>query len=307
MSPKIFITGITGTVGNALAHDLLKIGWSVSATVRDTESPAAKKFAAMGVDLHSGDWNSAGVLEKAMAGCDGLFLNLAPDFTDPMADREQGKRIIGIAKAAGVKHVVYSSAAAANALDRLRHFNPQALSAAFFQTKAILEQEIRDAGFPCYTILRPAAFMANWLSPKVGFMYGDLLETGIHRTALLPETDLAFVDEHDIAAFAIAAFQDPARFGGQEIELAERLQTLDVTLAQLSQAAGRPLRAEYMTEEEIEAAKGHDPMVEAHLMVRDMAQVIHMNEIKKWGIPLCSLPEYLEREKGRVQETWKTQ
>ncbi|KAI8623269.1 putative NAD dependent epimerase/dehydratase [Xylariaceae sp. FL1651] len=305
MSPTVFVVAATGTLGKALALDLIKIGWNVNTTTRNPESSAAKELVSAGVKVFTGDWDNQGILRDAMVGCDGLFLNLVPNPKDWEAETLQGKNILALAKSAGIKHAIYSSSVATDAPERLPHYEPNGLLAKVIRSKATIEEETRNAGFEAYTILRPTNVMANWLPPKVLGMYRGLVETGTFDTALESNVPLAIVDEHDLAAFAIAAFKDPAKFHQQEIVVASETQTLDEILAILSQATGRQLKANYLSDEEIQAKMKEEIMLLAQFSTRGMIKFVNMDEVKKWGVPLHTMNEYVVREKARVVQTYK--
>ncbi|KAI8955374.1 hypothetical protein F4801DRAFT_529119 [Xylaria longipes] len=299
MSPTIFVVAATGTLGKALALDLRKIGWNVNATVRDPASPAAKELAAAGVKLFPGDWDNEKALRDGMAGCDGLFLNLMPTFTDWEADVRQGKSIISIAKASGIKQLVHST----GIIDMIEDFEPNGLVATFLKNKKLVEEAARAADFEAYTILRPAAFMVNWLAPKVS-MFSGLVEKGTFETAYQPDTVLPLVDEHDVAAFSIAAFKDPARFNGQEIEIASETRTVEEILELLSQATGRQLKAQYLSDEEITEKAKENIFLVSQQASRRMIDFFNVDDVAKWGIPLHTFPEFLEREKASLEQTY---
>jgi len=124
-------------------------------------------------------------------------------------------------------------------------------------------------------------------------------------TALLPDSVLPMVDPVTIGAFAAAAALDPPRFHEQEIEIADQFMTLKELMPRLSAAAGRDLQAVYMTNEDVEAQKGANPMVAAMLMMRDLSIFVDMAKVKSWGVPLSSFDRFLERERARVLETYK--
>ncbi|CAJ2505584.1 Uu.00g129780.m01.CDS01 [Anthostomella pinea] len=304
MAPTIFVTAATGTIGNAVAHDLIKAGCAVNTTTRNPESQAAKGLATAGVNVLTGDWDNEEVLKQAMLGCDGLFMNLMPDLADLTSDLKQGRRILAIAKAAGVKHAIYSTSVGANYQGTLPYSSPGGLFSTLLNTKKTLEGEVRNAGFDSYTIFRPGGFMANWVVPKVDFIFAGFAKTGINTTGMKPDSLLSSIDEHDVAAFAIAAFKDPARFDKQEIELSSELQTVEEVLRELSEATGRELKAVYLTDEEIAARVGKDLMLESQLNANAMVKLIDMAKVKKWGIPLTSFKQWLEREKNQVEKTY---
>ena len=53
-TPTVFVCGITGTQGGALARQLLALNWTIHSTVRSLDTPAAQKLKADGVKLTLG-------------------------------------------------------------------------------------------------------------------------------------------------------------------------------------------------------------------------------------------------------------
>ncbi|KAI0016804.1 putative NAD dependent epimerase/dehydratase [Xylariomycetidae sp. FL0641] len=308
MSPKIFVTSATGTLGNAVAHALIREGWEVNASTRDASSAAAQGLAAAGVKLFVGDWDDTSMLSAALAGCAGVFLNLAPSFHDLGADARQGRAMLALARAAGVRHVVYSSAVGASDPSRLPNCRPGSLVAVSLGNKRAVEEAVRGGGFAHYTILRPGGFMANWLAPKVGLFAPDLPRRGgaaAYTTALRPGGRIPSVDEADLAALAVAALRDPGRFGAREVAVVSEVQTMDEIVAQLAEAAGRPLEVRYLAEEEIEAKRG-DPFFDGQVASREMFDLfIDMDEVRKLDdLPKHTFREYLQRNMDRVRATY---
>ncbi|KAI0965890.1 hypothetical protein F4678DRAFT_310453 [Xylaria arbuscula] len=298
MAPTIFIVGVTGTLGKALALDLRNIEWNVHATVRDPSAPAAKTLEAAGVKLFPGDWDDEKALKDGLAGCDGLFLNLMPSFADWDANVRQGKSIVTIAKAAGVKHAIYAAGNSAS-----QYVDANSMVSILLGKKKLIGEAVRTAGFDAYTFVRPSAFMANWLAPKVA-MYRGLAETGTFQTALRPDTVMPLVDEHDVAAFSIAVFRDPAKFNGLDLPVASQSLTTEEILKLLSEATGLHLKANYLPEEEIAARIKNEPLLDGQLNSRALHELYDLEEIKKWGIPLHTFQEFLEREKADLQATY---
>ncbi|KAL6791103.1 NAD(P)-binding protein, partial [Trichoderma sp. SZMC 28012] len=301
--PKVFVCGITGTQGGAVARRLLSENVAVTALVRDPSSPQAQSIEALGAKLFPGNFDDIYALERALAGCTAAFLNFSPDFNDWTAELRWAKSIIAAARNAGVKHILYSSGFAVNAPERLEHWDPDSVMAIVLLSKQSIEKEVRDAGFNYWTILRPGNFMANYLPPKV-IMYGDLPQSGIWHTALLKETTLPMVDEETIGHFTSAAILDPAKFTGQEIELADELLRPEQILERLSATAGRQLKAEYMSDASIDEKKSN-PFILGQYAMRDMVQFVDMEKVQSWGVPLSSFDAYLERNKGFVKKTYQ--
>lgn len=301
--PKVFVCGITGTQGGAVARRLLSENVAVTALARDLSSPQAQSIEALGAKLFPGNFDDSSALEQALAGCTAAFLNFSPDFNDWTAELRWAKSIIAAARNAGVKHILYSSGFAVNAPERLEHWDPDSVMAIVLLSKQSIEKEVRDAGFNYWTILRPGNFMANYLPPKV-IMYGDLPQSGIWHTALLKETTLPMVDEDTIGRFASAAILSPTKFTGQEIELADELLRPEQILERLSATAGRQLKAEYMSDASIEEKKSN-PFILGQFAMRDMVQFVDMEKVRSWGVPLSSFDAYLERNKDFVKKTYQ--
>jgi uncharacterized protein YbjT (DUF2867 family) len=306
MSPPtqtVFVVGATGTQGEAVARRLRTMDWAVHATVRDLSSPAAKGLASLGVELTVGDWDDQAALTAAIAGCSKLFLNMIPSFTDMSAELVQVKRILAIAKTAGVTHVIYSSALSVNHPEILDSINKDSIVAKAILSKGAIEAELKGAGFDTWTIIRGGFFMQNFLVPKI-MMYPGFVESSRWTTALTPEVLIPVFDAEDMGATAAAVFQDPGRFNGKDIALASEKLTGDQVMEQLSVATGRELKAAYMTEEEINAQKVFNPFVEAQLVSRQMAEFVDLDEPKSYGIPLTKFGDFLEREKPALRKTF---
>jgi uncharacterized protein YbjT (DUF2867 family) len=303
-SPSVFVCGATGSQGGALAHQLRKLDWNVHATVRDPISPAARSLQAAGVQLTKGDWDNHAALESSMASCDKLFLCLLPDFSDMDREKRQAERIVQVAKAAGVKQVVASTSLGVFTLDEdEEHIRPDSFMAKHLASKKGVEEAVRNAGFDHWTFLRPSFFMANFLEPKVA-RYPEPREKGTWTTAMTPETSLALIDHFDIAAFAIAAFQQPTRFHNRAIGLASEILTVQETLTLLGEVAGRSFVAVFLTEEQIaENQRSSNVFTNSQISMRYMSRYIDMDEIASVIRPSL-FKSFLEREKRVVEETY---
>jgi len=202
----IAVTGATGQQGGAVARKLLAEGWQVRALTRDVNKPAAQELKALGAELVAGDLDNRAELGAVFKGVYGAFS--VQNFWLPNVGFEgevkQGKLVADAAKAAGVKHLVYSSVGSAHRGMRQKHF----------ESKWIIEQYIHTLGVP-YTILRPTAFMDNdnWTRPYI--LSGTY--TGMN---LRPEKGVQKIAVEDIGVFAALAFADRNAYQGKTLELA---------------------------------------------------------------------------------------
>jgi len=301
--PTVFVCGATGTQGGAVARHLRAKGAEVHALVRDPSSPKAKAIESLGVKTWHGDFDNEDALKKAIAGCSAVFLNFMPDFTDLSANLRQAKSILSIAKDAGVKHVVYTSGFGPGVAEKSPSWDPEGIIALILASKKDIEAETRASGLKYWTILRPGNFMANYIDPFVR-MYDGLVEKGTWFTALSEETVLPMVDTETIGAFSTAALLDPERFHEKEISYADEMITLGYILKKLSEVTGRELRAVTLSEDEIQEQSKTNKSITAQLVMRHMSDLVDIDEVKKWGIPLSTFDAFVEREKARVLATY---
>ena len=109
----IAVVGSTGVQGGGLVRAILADpngGFAARAITRDPNKDKAKALAAAGAEVVSGNLDDVESLKKAFAGAHGVFVvtNFWESFS---GDREkaQAKNAADAAKAAGVKHVVWST------------------------------------------------------------------------------------------------------------------------------------------------------------------------------------------------------
>lgn len=223
----IAVTGATGTQGSKVAKRLLEQGWKVRALTRDTAKPAAQELAAAGAELAAGDLDSRAELDAAFKGVYGVFS--VQNFWLPGVGFEgevrQGKAVADAARAAGVKHLVYSSVGAAHRGMKQMHF----------ESKWIIEQYIHTLGIP-YTILRPAAFMENYNWSRAYILNGTFQGFGLR-----PDKGLQLIATEDIGVFAELAFANPQRFLGKTIELSGDELTEPQIAGVFTRVIGRPV------------------------------------------------------------------
>ncbi|MGW4245893.1 NmrA family NAD(P)-binding protein [Nocardia sp. NPDC004722] len=238
----ILVTGATGKQGGATTRRLLAVGRRVRALVRDARSSAAQELAAAGAELSVGDFDDPGSIEAALAGVGAAFLvppaTFGPNGWDVGLEVERGTRFLVAAKAAGVEFIVFTTVAS---------YTEDGKWGA--QGKRQVEAALRESGLH-WTILRPVRFMENYLMR--GFPI-DGINNGVHRQLFPADRPIQSIAVDDIAVFAQLAFDDPARFHGQTLELAGDALTMLEGAAAISAAIGIPVRYEEAPEVEAEA------------------------------------------------------
>ncbi len=223
----ILVTGATGQQGGASARQLHAKGWQVRALSRDPSTPAARALAELGIDVVQGDLSDRPSLDHALNGVYGVHSVQAYLPQDPTREVYQGKTLADAAKAAGVEHFVYSSAAGA---DRHTGVVEQ-------ESKWEIDQHIRILGLPA-TILRPTFFMETYTIPFLR----QAIVGGTLMFGLPPEARMQYIAVDDIGAFVTIAFERPQEFVGKALELAGDELTMTQTMEVFSRVMGRPVR-----------------------------------------------------------------
>lgn len=182
-SPKILITGATGTIGSELARQLSDKGVAFRAIVRTLEN-TADLSSLKGAEIVLGDFNDEASLSKALIGIDKAFL-----LTNSSEEAEQlQQRFVDVANRSGVKHIVKLSQLHAKADSPVR----------FLRYHAAVEQKIKDSGMD-YTFLRPNLFMQGLLGFK------DVIKQQHAFYASIGDAKISLVDIRDIASIAAEA------------------------------------------------------------------------------------------------------
>jgi len=226
----VTVTGSTGTIGTELVRLLSAAGVGTRALHRDVR----KTRALPNVTWVHADLDDARRLRVALDGTDRLFLLTGnePDFA-----RTQ----IGVVRAAeelGVKHIVKLSALGAS-----DHSTSTIAREHWAVEQALLSTRLQ------WTILRPHAFMQNWL--------GDVAESVRAEGVIyapIGEGRVPFIDTRDIAAVAAEVLLHVEAHVGKKYVLTggEAVGYADLAAA-LSEATGRTITYRPITLEEARA------------------------------------------------------
>jgi uncharacterized protein YbjT (DUF2867 family) len=223
----ITVCGSTGTIGAELVRLLAAAGAPTRAVLRD----AGKAQSLPGVAWLAADLGEQRALQPALAGTTRLFLLTGNQagFAKLQID------VLRAAESLGVAHVVKLSALGAS------HHSKSWIGLQHRQVEDALEQTSMR-----WTILRPHAFMQNWL--------GDVAESV--RTANVIESPIGegrvpFIDARDIAAVAAEILLRPETHQGKKYVLTggEAVGFRDLAAA-LGEVTGRPVTYRAMTMEE---------------------------------------------------------
>ncbi|MEV0105022.1 NmrA/HSCARG family protein [Nocardia sp. NPDC050799] len=296
----VLVTGATGRQGGATVRALRAAGIPVRALVRDPSTPRAAAVAALGAELVTGDLDDRDSVTRAARGVRSVFSVQMPPLTaagfDFAGELSQATNLVEAASAAGVEQFVHSSVTGAGQHAETPGWSEGRWSAVApsLDTKAEIQNRVRIAAFPRWTILKPGFFMENFL-PSMAFLFPRGIEGGL-VSVLKPQTRLSLVAVDDIGRAAAAAVADPKRFHRVELELASDHLSMTEIAGTLSSALGRPLAAPDMTEEQA-AAAGMPPMGATHEFLNAAGQPGRPEYARALGIPLTSFAEWTRGQK----------
>ncbi|MBF9050231.1 NmrA family NAD(P)-binding protein [Roseobacter sp. HKCCD9010] len=241
----IAVAGATGKQGGAVAKRLLARGHKVRALTRSPDKPAAQELAAKGAEVVRADLEDRISLDRALAGAGALFS--VQDFLEAGVEAElrQGLNLTEAAAASGIEHIVYSGASTMDRNTAVPHLD----------SKWQVETRVRALDTP-WTVFRPAAFMDNWEWDRRA-----ILESGVVRYPIRPDTLYRQVAVADIAAMAVTAFEHPEIWTRHIMPLAGDVSTMDEITATLSRITGQTLRYEQMSWEQCVAEQGEELML----------------------------------------------
>jgi uncharacterized protein YbjT (DUF2867 family) len=241
MAKIIAVVGATGVQGGGLARAILAdpgSGFSVRAITRDPSKDNAKALAAKGAEVVSANLDDLESLKKAFAGAHGVFAvtNFWEHFSAEK-EKAQAKNIADAAKAAGVKHVIWSTLEDTrqfmSADDkrmpilqekyRVPHFDAKAEANAFF------------SGVPA-TMLVTSFYWDNLfmfgLAPKKG-------DDGQYAWAFpMGNAKLAGIAGEDIGKCALGVFKGGDQYVGKTVGIAGEFLTIDQMGQSLSKNLG---------------------------------------------------------------------
>jgi uncharacterized protein YbjT (DUF2867 family) len=236
----VLVSGATGKQGGAVARRLLQRGHAVRALTRKADSPAAQALASAGATLVTGSLDDEAGLRRALDGASAMFAMSTPFEAGTDAETRQGVTAANAAKAAGT-YLVYTSVGGADRATGIPHFD----------SKYVVERHIREIGVPA-AIVAPTYFMENLYFSRAQ------LAQGVYASALAPDRALAQVAVADIAAFAVLALEDAARFAGTRHDIAGDELSGTKTMEILGRVTGKPLSHFQVPMEMIRQMMGED-------------------------------------------------
>jgi NAD(P)H dehydrogenase (quinone) len=175
---SVVVTAASSHLGRHVVESLLERGVpaaEITATSRSTES--LKDLADRGVRVVAADYHDPASLEAAFAGADKLLLVSSNDFNDRAG---QHRNAITAAKAAGVKHVVYTS-------------GPKATTSSILllADHGTTEKALAESGL-AWTALRDGWYVENYTAQVPTYLeHGMVGSAGEGRVSLALRRELA--------------------------------------------------------------------------------------------------------------------
>ncbi|MBR9900831.1 MAG: SDR family oxidoreductase [Rhodospirillales bacterium] len=220
----VLITGATGQLGSLVVKHLLdRIPASdIAVSVRKPEKAA--DLSARGIDVRAGDFNDLALMTNAFKGIETALIISAED--DNATRIKQHRTAVDAAKAAGVKHIVYTGIV-----------DPKA-DADFTYSAIHLDTEnyIRESGL-AFTILRNS-FYADLLLAGVP----HALETGDFG-APAGNAKITYIPRNDLAEAAAVVLAKPADHVNKTYDLTgTKGVTHDEIAGYIANATGKPVK-----------------------------------------------------------------
>ncbi|MGD6741189.1 NmrA family NAD(P)-binding protein [Streptomyces sp. BH106] len=291
----VLVTGATGRQGGATARALLSAGVPVRALVRDPDTDRGRAVAALGVQLVTGDLLDRASVTRAAEGARAVFSVQMPLFTAEGADFDnelaQATNLVEGARSAGVEQFVHTSVAGAGQHTEAPgwaegHWD---FMAPALDTKAAVQDLVRRAGFPRWTLIKPGFFMDNLL-PSMAYLFPNGIDGGL-ITLIKADTRLSLTAVADIGTAAAAAFADPDRFHEVELELASEYRSMAEIAEVLSRVLGKSITVPDLTLEQALAA-GMPPMGASGAWMNAAGQPGRPEFARALGLPLTRFEDW---------------
>jgi uncharacterized protein YbjT (DUF2867 family) len=243
----IAIMGATGRQGGGLARAILrdrKSKFAVRAIIRDVNSDKAKELAKLGAELVTADIDDLESLKRAFSGAYGAYCvtfywaHMSPD-----KELAEAENLAEAAKAAGLKHVIWST------LDDTRKWIPLSdarmptllgkYKVPHYDAKGEADHFFRDLRLPV-TFLLTSFYWDNFIYFGLGPKPGPDGKLAI--TLPMGDKRLPGIAAEDIGKCAYGIFKKGRKYIGKTVGIAGGLLTGAQMAASLTKALGQEVR-----------------------------------------------------------------
>jgi uncharacterized protein YbjT (DUF2867 family) len=223
------IAGVSGHTGSAAAETLLARGEPIRVVVRDPAKGTTWKQ--RGADVSVADLGDASAMTKALAGADGAYLLVPPQYAAEdliAAQKPVADALAAAVRQSGIPHVVFLSSIGA------QHATGTGPIRSLHYSEGVIGRAA-----PNVTIIRASYFLEN-AAPVLG----DAKAQGVLPSFLTPGRAVPMVATKDIGRAAADALLDPPK-GRRIIELSgPRDLTPEDVAAGIGKVLGREVRVQ---------------------------------------------------------------
>jgi uncharacterized protein YbjT (DUF2867 family) len=243
----IAVVGATGQQGSGLVKAILADpsgGFAARAITRDPHSDKAKELASLGAEVVAGDVDDEESLKRAFAGAYGAYcVTFFWAHFSPEKEKAHAAAMARAAKAAGVKHVIWST------LEDSRKFIPLDdprmptlqghYKVAHFDAKGEADAEFARLGVPT-TYLLTSFYWENFIHFGAGPTKGPDGVLGL--TLPMGDRPLPGLAVEDIGKCAYGIFKAGDAYVGKRVGIAGEHLTVAQMAAAFTKALGQPVR-----------------------------------------------------------------
>lgn len=234
MAQKLLVTGASGKLGQLVLDALLTRGVSAADIIATTRDPSKlSAYAAKGIEVRAADFNDAELTRKAFTGADRLALISTDALDDKGTRQKQQADAVAAAKAAGVKHLVYTSLPDAENSKVI--FAPDHLNT---------EKAIKASGLT-YTLLRN-----TWYQENMFMNLPQVLKSG-HWYTSSGAGKIAHVAREDCAEAIAAALASGSTENKTYTLTGAELRSTDEVAALASGITGKPVEVIHLSDEQL--------------------------------------------------------
>jgi uncharacterized protein YbjT (DUF2867 family) len=307
----IAVTGATGAQGGGLARAILADpngGFALRAITRDPNKDKAKALAAAGAEVVAGDLDDVESLKKAFAGAHGVYAvtNFWEHFSAEK-EKAQAKNIAEAAKAAGVKHVIWSTLEDTRSFmqadDKRMPMLQEKYRVPHFDAKAEANQFF--SGVPA-TMLVTSFYWDNLFMFGLAPKKGD--DGGYSWAFPMGNEKLAGIAAEDIGRTAYGIFKAGGQYIGKTVGIMGEALTIDEMGKKIEKGLGIGPVKYNAVEPDVYRSwgfPGADEMGNMFQADRDFAKQMlanrNVDETKKLNPQLQSFEQWLSNNRDKVQ------
>lgn len=243
----IAVLGATGAQGGGLVRAIMNDpsgGFTARAITRNPNSDKAKALAKLGAEVVQGDVDDQASLTKAFTGAYGAYcVTFYWDHMSPDKEKAEAKAMAQAAKAAGLKHVIWSTFEDTRKLVPLNDNRMPTLMDHYkvphFDAKSEADKFFTEAGVPT-TFLLTSFYWDN----LINFGMGPKKDQNGTLAFTLPMSDrkMPGIAAEDIGKCAYGVFKGGQQYIGQTLGIAGGHLTGEQMATALGQALGQAVR-----------------------------------------------------------------